>query len=119
MSCLVGVNVKFLSQFNVKLLTHQPTPANHLKSENIFLYGFLSTADEESILRRDWKHLLCKTERRETELESDLTLTFVARLELQLSSVIAVAAVGTSANSKHVNGAWLQPLHCHNVGFGL
>lgn len=45
--------------------------------------------------------------------------TFMTGLQLNLSTVVAVASIGSGSHPKHIGGAWLQPLHRHHVAFGF
>lgn len=47
------------------------------------------------------------------------SLTFMARLQLDLPPVVAIATICTGSNPEHVRGSRLESIHCHAVRFGL
>lgn len=45
--------------------------------------------------------------------------TFMARFQLNFSSVVPIASIYTGSNTEDVCGSRLESIHRHTVGFGL
>lgn len=62
----------------------------------------------------DW---MGRRERRRSSLT--LLLTLVARLQLDLAAVVAMATLCAGPDSEHVGRPRLEAVHCHHVGLGF